>query len=161
MSCTWSPSRRLNGVYRKLQPNRREEIAPHTRFRIGRHVLEFRLADAPTEVAPRRSSDGEVFQSRRLVPLGFLDLIGPDGRSYLSFPLTKRDERGTRIGRAGVECDIALTGDEWVSLRHAAHRAQRRQVLARGPREHQRNIPDRQRPDPTASRQREASGDRR
>ncbi len=113
------PLETLNGVYRKLQPHCREPLAPHNPFRIGRHVLEFRSADLPTEIAPLRSDDGEAFQSRVLVPLGFIDLIGPDGRPYLSFPVTKREERGTRIGRAGVECDIALTGDEWVSLRHA------------------------------------------
>lgn len=113
------PLESLNGVYRRLQPNRRESLAPYTRFRIGRHVLEFRPAEPPPAIAPLRSEDGEVFQSRVLVPLGFLDLIGPDARPYLSFPLTRRDERGTRIGRAGVECDIALSGDEWVSQRHA------------------------------------------
>jgi hypothetical protein len=95
------------------------ELAPHTRFRIGRHVLEFRLADPPAEIPPLRGPDGEVFQTRVLVPLGFIDLIGPDGRPYLSFPVTKPEDRGTRIGRAGVECDVALAGDEWVSLRHA------------------------------------------
>ena len=113
------PLESLNGVYRRLQPNRREELTPHTRFRIGRHVLEFRFAAPAAAIAPLRADDGEVFQSRVLAPLGFVDLIGPDGRPYLSFPVTKREERGTRIGRAGVECDIALAGDEWVSQRHA------------------------------------------
>jgi pSer/pThr/pTyr-binding forkhead associated (FHA) protein len=113
------PLESLNGVYRRLRPNRPEPLPPGTRFRIGRHVLEFRFADPPAEAAPLRSVDGEVFQSRVLAPLGFLDLIGPDGRPYLSFPLTKRDERGTRVGRAGDKCDIALSGDEWVSLSHA------------------------------------------
>ncbi len=113
------PLETLNGVYRKLQPHRPEELAPGTRFRIGRHVLEFRLADPPVEIPALRAPDGEVFQTRVLVPLGFIDLIGPNGRPYLRFPVTKREERGTRFGRAGVECDIALAGDEWVSLRHA------------------------------------------
>jgi pSer/pThr/pTyr-binding forkhead associated (FHA) protein len=113
------PLESLNGVYRRLQPNRREELTPLTRFRIGRHVLEFRFAEPTAAIAPLRAGDGEVFQSRVLAPLGFVDLIGPDGRPYLSFPVTKREERGTRIGRAGVECDIALAGDEWVSQRHA------------------------------------------
>jgi pSer/pThr/pTyr-binding forkhead associated (FHA) protein len=113
------PLETLNGVYRKLQPHRREELVPGTRFRIGRHVLEFRLAGPPTEIPALRAPDGEVFQTRILVPLGFIDLVGPNGRPYLSFPVTKREERGTRIGRAGVECDFALAGDEWVSLRHA------------------------------------------
>jgi pSer/pThr/pTyr-binding forkhead associated (FHA) protein len=113
------PLETLNGVYRRIPPNRREELAPGTRFRIGRHVLEFRLAGPPTEIPPLRAADGEVFQARVLAPLGFIDLLGPNGRPYLSFPVTKREERGTRIGRAGVECDVALAGDEWVSLRHA------------------------------------------
>ena len=113
------PLATLNGVYRKLQPNRREELPPKNRFRIGRHVLEFRIAAPAGEITPLRSKEGEAFQSRVLVPIGFIELIGPDGRPYLSFPMTKREERGTRIGRAGVECDIALAGDEWVSLRHA------------------------------------------
>ena len=113
------PLESLNGVYRRLQPGHREAVTPHTRFRIGRHVLELRHAEPASPIVPLRAGDGEVFQSRVLVPLGFLDLIGPDARPYLSFPLTKRDERGTRIGRAGAECDIALSGDEWVSQRHA------------------------------------------
>jgi pSer/pThr/pTyr-binding forkhead associated (FHA) protein len=113
------PLESLNGVYRRLQPHRREQLLPHSRFRIGRHVLEFRLAELPAKITPLRSIDGEVFQSRIPVPLGFIDVIGPDGRPYFGFPVTKREERGTRIGRAGVECDFALAGDEWVSLRHA------------------------------------------
>ena len=113
------PLESLNGAYRRLQPNHREELTPHTRFRIGRHVLEFRFAAPTAGITPLRAGDGEVFQSRVLVPLGFVDLIGPDGRPYLSFPVTKREDRGTRIGRAGPECDIALAGDEWVSQRHA------------------------------------------
>jgi pSer/pThr/pTyr-binding forkhead associated (FHA) protein len=113
------PLETLNGVYRRLQPHRREELLPRTRFRIGRHVLEFRLADPPAEVPPLRAPDGEVFQARVLAALGFIDLIGPNARPYLSFPVTKREERGTRIGREGVECDVALIGDVWVSQRHA------------------------------------------
>lgn len=113
------PLESLNGVYRRLQPGRREPLTPQTRFRIGRHVLELRQVEPASPIAPLRAEDGEVFQSRVLTPLGFLDLIGPDARPYLSFPLTKRDERGTRIGRAGAECDIALSDDEWVSQRHA------------------------------------------
>jgi pSer/pThr/pTyr-binding forkhead associated (FHA) protein len=113
------PLESLNGVYRKLRPHRPEELAPHTRFRIGRHVLEFRLAAPAVEITPTCSSDGEVFQSRVLVPLGFIDVLGPDGRICLSFPVTKHEDGGTRIGRSGPKCDIALTGDEWVSHLHA------------------------------------------
>ncbi len=113
------PFETLNGVYRRLRPNRPEELPPHTRFLIGRHVLEFRLAEPPAEIPPRRSSDGEIFQGRILVPVGFLDVIGPDTRPCLSFPLTKRGDVATRIGRTGLECDIAFTDDDWVSLLHA------------------------------------------
>ncbi len=116
------PLETLNGVYRKLQPNHREELAPGARFRVGRHVLEFRLPPPPAECVPLRSDEGEVFQSRVLVPVGFIDLIGPDGRPYLTFPMTRRDERGTRIGRTGAECDVVLSGDEWVSQCHACLR---------------------------------------
>jgi pSer/pThr/pTyr-binding forkhead associated (FHA) protein len=113
------PLQTLNGVYRELQPNRPEELAPGARFRIGRHVLEFRLAGPPVETAPLRSSDGEVFQTHVLVPLGFIDLIGPSGRPDLSFPMTERGERGTHIGKTGGECDVLLTSDPWVSRWHA------------------------------------------
>ena len=109
----------LNGVYRKLKPHDRVELAPYARFRIGRHVLEFRPAGPAIEVAANRSDAGEIFQSRVLNPLGFVDLIGPDGQPYLSFPMTRGEEPGTRIGRAGNDCDIALTGDDWTSSRHA------------------------------------------
>jgi pSer/pThr/pTyr-binding forkhead associated (FHA) protein len=109
----------LNGVYIKLKPNRPAALAPGARFRIGRHVLAFRPGEAAAQAEPLRSAEGEVFQSRVLVPLGFLDLIGPDGRAYLSHPVTKAEEPGTRIGRAGARCDLALTGDDWVSSEHA------------------------------------------
>ncbi|MDG3005797.1 FHA domain-containing protein [Paludisphaera mucosa] len=110
----------LNGVYLKMKPNRPAELAPGARFRIGRHVIAFRKGDAaPSDVEPLQSADGEVFQSRVLVPLGFLDLIGPDGEAYVSHPLTKTEDPGTRIGRGGARCDLALTGDDWVSGEHA------------------------------------------
>ena len=109
----------LNGVYRKLRANQRVELAPGSRFRIGRHVLEYRAAEPPREIQPKRSADGEIFQACMLKPLGFVDLIGPDGRPYLSYPMTRSDETGTRIGRGGADCDIALTGDDWTSARHA------------------------------------------
>ena len=109
----------LNGVYIKLKPNTPVELAPHTRFRIGHHVLEFRPGSPAEPLDPLRAEDGEVFQSRVLAPLGFIDLIGPDGRVYLSYPLTKPDEPGTRIGRGGSRCDLALTGDDWASSEHA------------------------------------------
>ncbi|APW62199.1 FHA domain-containing protein [Paludisphaera borealis] len=113
------PLRSLNGVYIKLKPNRPVELSPHTRFRIGHHVLEFRPGTAVGEIDALRAEDGEVFQSRVLAPLGFIDLIGPDNDTYMSFPLTKPDETGTRVGRGGPRCDLALTGDDWASSEHA------------------------------------------
>jgi pSer/pThr/pTyr-binding forkhead associated (FHA) protein len=53
-----------------------------------------------------------------LIPLGYLDVIGPDDRPCVSFPLTKRGEFPTRVGRTGHECDIALD-DGRVSQVHA------------------------------------------
>src|SRR5262249_17253271 len=90
------PLETLNGVYRRLRPLPGEALSPPTRFRIGRHVLELRLAGPPREISPLRADDGEVFQARVLGPLGFIDLIGPDGHPYLSFPVTRSDDRGTR-----------------------------------------------------------------
>ncbi len=110
----------LNGVYVKMKPNRPAELRPGARFRVGRHVLALHPPEPdPGEVQPLRSAEGEVFQSRLLRPLGFLALIGPDGEPYIRFPLTKLGEPGTRIGREGARCDLALTGDEWVSGEHA------------------------------------------
>lgn len=110
----------VNGVYLKMKPNRPAELLPGLRFRIGRHVMAFR-APGPdaAEVTPLRSPEGEVFHSRVLRPLGFLDLLGPDGEAYMSHPLTKLGDPGTRIGREGARCDLALTGDDWVSGEHA------------------------------------------
>lgn len=109
----------LNGAYLKLRALQPVELKPHARFRVGRHVLEYRPGDPPRAMTPICSEEGEVFQSWVLAPRGFVDLIGPDGRPYLSFPLTKIDESGNRIGREGPGCDIALSGDAWVSSSHA------------------------------------------
>lgn len=110
----------LNGVYVKMKPGNPAELRPGSRFRIGRHVLAYRPFEPDREdVEPLRSREGEVFHSRILRPMGFLDLIGPDGEPCVSHPLTKADEPGTRIGRGGARCDLALTGDEWVSGEHA------------------------------------------
>ncbi len=109
----------LNGVYRRLKPNQRVELEPDTRFRIGRHVLVYRRPGPPPQIVPKVSGENEVFQSRVLSPLGFIDLIGPDGEPYLTFPMTRGDTPGTRIGRAGADCDIDLAGDDLASRRHA------------------------------------------
>jgi FHA domain len=115
----------LNGAYLKLRPRQPVELEPYARFRVGHHVLEYRPGGPPRSMTSMCSEDGEVFQSRVLAPLGFIDLIGLDQEPYLTFPLTKAeelpkaDERGTRIGREGPKCDIALSGDAWVSAHHA------------------------------------------
>ena len=109
----------LNGVYLKLRPLQPVELEPRARFRIGRHVMEYRAPEPPRPMNAVCSDEGEVFQSRILIPRGFVDLIGLDQEPYLSFPLTKIDEAGTRIGREGPGCDIALNGDDWVSSHHA------------------------------------------
>jgi len=99
----------LNGAYLKLRAHQPVELEPHNRFWVGRHVLEYRPGGPPGSMTPMCSEDGEVFQSRVLVPRGFVDLIGLDQEPYVSFPLTKDT---TRIGREGPECDIALSGDD-------------------------------------------------
>lgn len=121
----------LNGAYLKLMAHQPVELEPHARFRVGRHVLEYRPGEPPRSMTLMCSEEGEVFQSRVLTPRGFVDLIGLDQQPYLTFPLTKADEepkadelpkadeRGTRIGREGLGCDIALSGDDWASAHHA------------------------------------------
>jgi pSer/pThr/pTyr-binding forkhead associated (FHA) protein len=109
----------LNGVYLKLRARRPVELAPRSRFRIGHHVLEYRPGAPIGEIDAKRSEDGEAFRPRVLSPLGFIDLIGPDDEAYLSYPLTKPDEPGARIGRGGPGCDLALSGDDWASSSHA------------------------------------------
>ncbi len=109
----------LNGAYLKLRAHQPVELKPHARFRVGRHVLEYRPEGPNPTMNTTCSEEGEVFQSRIFAPRGFIDLIGLDREPYLSFPLTKADETGTRIGRGGPECDIALSGDDWASSHHA------------------------------------------
>jgi pSer/pThr/pTyr-binding forkhead associated (FHA) protein len=107
----------VNGAYLKVAPGRPVELVPGARFQVGHHVIELRVPDRPDPVEPLVSPDGEVFRSRPLAPLAFLDFIGPDNSPCLSFPLTKPE--GTVIGREGDYCDVALTGDEWASRSHA------------------------------------------
>jgi pSer/pThr/pTyr-binding forkhead associated (FHA) protein len=105
----------LNGVYVRLaEPI---ELADGTRFRIGSQVIEFRGAEPFEPEAPLRSEDDEEFYSRDLEPLGFLDLIRPNGRPGLRFPITKHTP--TIIGREGERVDIALPDDKRVSALHA------------------------------------------
>jgi pSer/pThr/pTyr-binding forkhead associated (FHA) protein len=105
----------LNGLYLRItQP---VELVDNLRFRIGNQIIEFRAADRFEPVEPM-SSDGEEFLSRDLEPLAYLDLIRPNGRTGISFPLTMPDQ--TVIGREKKsEVNIALTGDALVSGRHA------------------------------------------
>jgi pSer/pThr/pTyr-binding forkhead associated (FHA) protein len=108
----------LNGVYLKLKPGRPAGLQTGTRFRVGHHVLAYRTGGVTRPMQPLRSDEGEVYQSRVLVPRGFVDLIGTDGEPYLCFPLTKMEAAGTRVGRGGSACDIALSEDDWVSSFH-------------------------------------------
>ncbi len=108
----------VNGVYIRVSPRLPVELNPGARFLVGNHVIEFRPAEPRPPVEPRVGDDGEVFRSRSLVPLAFLDFVGLDGEVELSFPLTKPE--GTIIGREGESCGIALTGDDLASrAKHA------------------------------------------
>jgi pSer/pThr/pTyr-binding forkhead associated (FHA) protein len=105
----------LNGVYVRLaEPI---ELADGTRFRIGSQVIEFRGAEPFEPEPPLRSEDGEEFYSKDLEPLGYLDLIRPNGRPGLRFPITKHTP--TIIGREGQQVDVALADDKKVSALHA------------------------------------------
>jgi hypothetical protein len=104
----------LNGVY--LRTTSPVELTEGQRFRVGNQVIEFHQAGPPVPVAPQTSEDGEEFCSRDLMPLGYLDLIRPDGRPGLRFPITRET---TVIGREGPSPQIALTGDTSVSATHA------------------------------------------
>jgi predicted component of type VI protein secretion system len=108
----------LNGFYQKLPPGRPVELVSGSRFQVGSHVIEFRLPEPADESPALQSEDGEVFVSRALAPLAFLDFIGPDSKPSLSVPLTKLDF--TVLGReGGAHCDIGLAGDPKTSGRHA------------------------------------------
>jgi hypothetical protein len=104
----------LNGVY--LRTTSPVELTEGQRFRVGNQVIEFRHAGTFEPAAPLTSEDGEEFCSRDLMPLAYLDLIRPDGRPGLRFPITRET---TVIGREGPSPQIALTGDNSVSATHA------------------------------------------
>lgn len=105
----------INGVY--LRVNEPVPLVDGMRFRIGEHTLEFREAEPMADEPAATSIDGDVFCSRELAPLAFIDLIRPNGRSGLRFPITKAD--ANVIGREGPSPHIALTGDYTVSTAHA------------------------------------------
>ncbi|MDR3635611.1 MAG: FHA domain-containing protein [Isosphaeraceae bacterium] len=105
----------VDGVYRRLvEPVPLED---GQRFRIGGHVLEFRIAEGFAPVANLAAGDRGMLCSRDLEALGYVDLIRPNGQPGLRFPLTKRD--ATVIGREGPTASIALAGDPGVSTSHA------------------------------------------
>lgn len=105
----------LNGVY--LRVDTPVELHDGGRFRVGSQLIEFRRVDAfePAEVAV--ADDGETFFSRDLEPLAFLDLIRPDNRAGLRFPIVHPEL--TVIGRERDGVNLVLPGDETVSGQHA------------------------------------------
>jgi pSer/pThr/pTyr-binding forkhead associated (FHA) protein len=110
----------LNGVFRRITSP--EEIADGTRFRIGRHVLEFHTAGPVEPVQPQRSDDQEEFACRDLGSLAFLHVLRPDGSCGLIFPLTKESTvigRETRGDPARDLAAITLSGDKSTSKIHA------------------------------------------
>jgi pSer/pThr/pTyr-binding forkhead associated (FHA) protein len=105
----------LNGVYIRLREPL--ELTDGTRFRIGSQVIEFRSAEPFEPEPPLRSEDDEEFYSSDLAPLGYLDLIRPNGRPGLRFPITKHTP--TIIGRESQRVDVVLADDKRVSALHA------------------------------------------
>ena len=110
------PLASLNGTYLKItQPVRLEG---GMRFRVGSQVIEFRSGDGgPAEAL--RSEDGEEFWSRDLAVPAFLDLIRPDDRPGVSFPLVKPDPFIIGRGQPGLAVDLILLDDDHVSKQHA------------------------------------------
>jgi pSer/pThr/pTyr-binding forkhead associated (FHA) protein len=106
----------LNGVFRKI--TRPIALSEGTRFRIGRFLIEFRLAGPLPEVVPY-SQDGERLSCLDPVASAFLVFIRPDGRPGLRFPLTKRETvLGQERGDEATSIDIHLP-DARTSGRHA------------------------------------------
>jgi pSer/pThr/pTyr-binding forkhead associated (FHA) protein len=115
----------LNGTYLRItQP---ALLADGMRFKVGLQTIEFHEAGPYEMVPPMVSDEGEEYCTRDLVPLAFLDLIRPDGRFGLRFPLTRSDP--TIIGREGLSTHIALTGDNAVSGKHAQIRREEGRFL--------------------------------
>jgi pSer/pThr/pTyr-binding forkhead associated (FHA) protein len=105
----------LNGIYlRVTQP---VTLIDGMRFRVGNQTIEFHAAEPFDAVPPLMAEDGEEYCSRDLEPLACLDLIRPNGRPGLRFPITRPDP--TVIGREGPSTHIALTNDSAVSGKHA------------------------------------------
>lgn len=111
--------RTINGVYLRLAPQSKAPLADGSRFRVGPHVLEFRLhEDTATANQSAVSGDGEVFRSVAVKPLAYLDVLGPNAKPSLRIPLTKPDF--TDIGRyGGDQSDVVLSDDTEISRLHA------------------------------------------
>ncbi|WZP00773.1 FHA domain-containing protein [Isosphaeraceae bacterium EP7] len=113
----------LNGVY--LRVTAPVELVDGMRFRVGVQVIEFRAPDPFEPMAPAVSDDGEEFCSRDPEPFGALDLIRPNNRVGLRFPITSPDR--TIIGRESsgkleghrIGVNLVLANDTMVSGIHA------------------------------------------
>jgi pSer/pThr/pTyr-binding forkhead associated (FHA) protein len=115
----------LNGVYlRVTQP---VVLSDGMRFRVGNQTIEFHEAEPFDPVPPIVSEDGEEYCSRDLEPLAYLDLIRPNGRPGLRFPITRPD--ATVIGREGPAAHIALPSDNAVSSKHVQIRREEGKFL--------------------------------
>jgi hypothetical protein len=109
----------LNGTYRRVvEP---VELSDGERFRVGGQVIEFTRAAPHEPVPPLRSEDGEEFCSEDVEPLAYLDLIRPDGRPGLRFPVTGL-QGGMVLGRDGRGVGLALPRDPCISGHHAVVR---------------------------------------
>src|SRR5207302_10036683 len=60
----------LNGVYVRITEPM--VLSGGSKFRIGKHILEFHVAEPTEPVEPRMSDDQEEFSCRDLEPLAFL-----------------------------------------------------------------------------------------
>jgi pSer/pThr/pTyr-binding forkhead associated (FHA) protein len=105
----------LNGVYLKL--TRPWRLLEGDRFRIGRQVIEFRHAGPTATAESLRAEDGETFLSECPTVQAFLDLIGPDGKPGIRFPVL--DPEGITIGRLSDQSDLMLAGNYLASRQHA------------------------------------------
>lgn len=105
----------LNGTYLRITGP--VELEDGMRFRVGSQVLEFHRAEPAAPVSPEQGADGEEFLSHDPRLLAYLDLIRPDNRPGLRFPILKAGV--TRIGSEETKVDLALPGAEWVSRQHA------------------------------------------
>jgi pSer/pThr/pTyr-binding forkhead associated (FHA) protein len=113
----------LNGVY--LRVTAPVELADGMRFRVGVQVIEFRAPEPFESPAPAVSEDGEEFCSKDPEPYGALDLIRPNNRVGLRFPITSPDR--TVIGRESsgkleghrIGVNLVLANDAMISGIHA------------------------------------------